>query len=146
MYPTFPDVLRTVQQNTMRDIMPALGTDYAREQATGLLLLLQHLLERWDCALEALQEENADLRATLGQIAAASGTWAAAENRSQDEGQAVRRGEAMAGENRTLRARLADVIAGAPYGSDALRLAKEFMARQVERELAAVAGVAPTWD
>lgn len=147
MYPMFPDILRTVQQNVTRDIMPDLGSDYAREQATGLLLLLQYLLDRWDCAFEALADENADLRATLGKISAITNTAeAATEQHSENAGATAGSGDAMIAENRALRARLAEVIATAPLASPALGLAKEFMARQVERETAAVAGAAPTWD
>jgi hypothetical protein len=165
MYPAFPDVLRAIRENLMRELMPELTTDYAREQATGTLLLIEHLLSRWDRAVEALREENDDLRATLARIAeAGSAGGGGAESRGagaggggvygssrvgeQNEGgcSAAGRGEELSAANRELRARLAAVIASAPDGSAALLLAEGFMARQVERELAAVAVGALTWE
>jgi hypothetical protein len=151
MYPAFPDVLCTLRENLMRELVPELTTDYAREQATGMLLLIEHLLSRWDRALEALREENEDLRGTLRHIDAEAGCAGAsgAESRG-DEGEAGRnaagRGAELSAENRELRARLAAVIASAPDSSAALRLAEGFMVRQLARELAAVAVGALTWD
>ena len=134
MYPAFPDVLRALRANLMREIIPDLTTDYAREQATGMLLLIEHLLSRWDRALDALREENKDLRHTLARIGESVAPSAAG------------RGEELIAENRELRARLASVIASAPPGSAALRRAVGFMTRQLEREKAAVAVGALTWD
>jgi hypothetical protein len=159
MYPAFPDVLRAIRENLMRELIPELATDYGREQATGTILLIDHLLSRWDRAIEALREENDDLRATLRQIdaeAPSTGASAAEPHPEKSEcgcGDAATRGAATAGcgealsvENRELRARLAVVLAHAPDGSAALRLAEGFMVRQLERELAAVAVGAITWD
>jgi hypothetical protein len=146
MYPAFPDLLRTVQQNLLRDVIPDLHTDYAREQATGLLLLIQHLLDSWDRALEAVREEHDDLRETLRQIAGGGGEAPANDRSLEAAGSAAGRGGQLIAETRELRAELARAIASAPDGSAALQLAEGFSARQLARESAAVAGVAPTWD
>jgi len=172
MYPAFPDVLRAIRENLMRELIPELATDYGREQATGTLLLIDHLLSRWDRAIEALREENDDLRATLRQIdagaqstgasaaephpeksecgcgdAPAGGATAAGHGEGGEVGcKAAGRGDELSVENRELRARLAVVLAHAPDGSAPLRLAEGFMVRQLERELAAVAVGALTWD
>ena len=151
MYPAFPDVLRAIRENLMRELIPELTTDYAREQATGTLLLIDHLLSRWDRALEALREENDDLCATLRQIDADTGRAGASGAESRGErgevgSSAAGCGDELSAENRELRARLAAVLASAPDGSTALRLAEGFMVRQLERELAAVAVGALTWD
>lgn len=149
MYPTFPDVLRGVQQTLMRDIMPDLRTDYAREQVGGLLLLLQHLVDRWDRALRSLQEENTDLRRTLGDVAAARGPDAREDDgtkRARANHEAARAGDTLITENRELRARLAAVIGAAAEDSEALARVEAFVARQLARERAAVANTAPTWD
>ena len=138
MYPAFPDVLRTVQQNLMRDIIPDLSTDYAREQATGLLVLLQHLLTRWDRAADTLREENDDLRTTLREMGGTNDT-------TEHHEPGVGSGKDLIAENRELRQRLAPMIASVPDGSAALRIAERFMARQLEREKVA-ADAAPIWD
>jgi len=146
MYPRYPDVIRTIQQNLMREIIPDLSTEYAREQATGILVLLEHLVACWDRAADILREENTDLRKTLRKIARTTGGGTGTEEAAKSDHGVARRGEELMAENRELRARLATTIASAPDGSAALRLAEGFMARQVERETAAVTGVAPTWD
>jgi len=149
MYPMFPDVLRGVQQTLMRDIMPDLQTDYAREQVGGLLLLLQHLLDRWDRAREAIQEENAGLRETLAGIATIGGPGAGQSggtDRAPANDDAARNGEALLVENRELRVRVAAAIDTAAEGSETLRLVEAFIIRQLARERVAVANTAPTWD
>ena len=148
MYPMFPDVIRGVQQTLMRDILPDLRTDYAREQIGGLLLLLQHLLDQWDSARDLLAEEHADLRRTLADIAAEAGSSAAggAMEGHAATGGSVRSGEALIAENRELRARLAAAVDAASPDSNARRLAEAFAVRQLARERAAVANTAPTWD
>ena len=148
MYPMFPDVIRGVQQTLMRDILPDLRTDYAREQIGGLLLLLQHLLDQWDRARNVLEEEHADLRRTLADIAAeagSSGSGGGMEGRAAT-GDSVRSGEALIAENRELRARLAAAVDAASPDSNARRLLEAFAVRQLARERAAVANTAPTWD
>jgi hypothetical protein len=146
MYPRYPDVIRTIQQNLMREIIPDLSTDYAREQATGILVLLEHLVGCWDRAADILREENTDLRKTLRKIARATGGGIGSEEAAKSDHGVALRGEELMAENRDLRSRLATIIATAADGSAELRLAKGFMARQVGRETAAVTGVAPTWD
>ena len=146
MYPRYPDVIRTIQQNLIREITPDLGTDYAREQATGILVLLEYLVGCWDRAADILREENTDLRETLGEIARATGGGTGTEDAAKSNHQVRGRGEELMAENRELLARLASMIAIAADGSAALRLAEGFMARQLERETAPVTGVAPTWD
>ena len=146
MYPRYPDVIRTIQQNLIREIIPDLGTDYAREQATGILVLLEHLVGYWDRAADMLREENADLRETLRDITRTTGGGTGTEDAAKSGLGLTSRGEELMAENRELRARLASMIATAADGSAALRLAEGFMARQIERETAAVTGVAPTWD
>jgi len=120
--------------------------DYAREQATGILVLLEHLAGCWDRAADILREENSDLRETLREIARTTGGGTGTEDAAKSDLGVASRGEELMAENRELRAHLASMIATAADGSAALRLAGGFMARQVERETAAVTGVAPTWD
>lgn len=139
MYLRYPDVLRTIQQNLTTEIIPDLSTEYAREQAWGILVLLEHLIGSWDQSLDMLQAETDDLRETLENIAPGSGTYTGTDDTASP-------GQRLMAENRELRARLAATIAGAPAGGAEFRLAGEFMARQLERETAAVANVAPTWD
>lgn len=146
MYPQFPNVLRAIRQSVMCDIMPDLGSDYAREQATGLLLLIEHLLDRWDRALDALREENADLSATLRAIAASGGGSDAAGEVVDGDPAGSGRGEELIAANQKLRARLAAVMARAPEGSEALRLARDFAVRQLDREKTAVTVGAITWE
>jgi hypothetical protein len=156
MYPMFPDVVRGAQQTLMRDIMPDLQTDYAREQLGGVLLLLQHLLDRWDRARAALEEENADLRQTLAGIAGPDGGRGAPEShgggrggtgRPANVGAVTQSGEALIAENRLLRASLAAAIdSAAADDAERLRLVEEFIVRQLARERAAVANTAPAWD
>jgi hypothetical protein len=139
MYPHFPEVLRAVRQNLVEQLMPALATEYAREQAGGLLLLLEHLLSRWDRALDALRDEHEDLRATVAQLAAATPVAAL-------EGAMPTSGDELIAAIRALRAELAEVIASAPDDSRALRLVEAFCARQLARDEAAVAVGALTWE
>lgn len=153
MYPGFPDVLRAIRQNLIDQLMPELQTDYAREQAGGVLLLIEHLLSRWDRALDVLREEHADLRATLERITGAGGPSAAAAPgnvlpaaQAVDQGGRSLRGEDLVAATHEMRARLAAVISDAPDGSAALRLAEEFIARQLVREEAAVVVGALSWD
>jgi len=151
MYPAFPDVLRAIRENLMRELMPELTTDYAREQATGTLLFIEHLLSRWDRAVETLREENDDLRRTLSHVDADAEAAGAREvvprGETGERGRgAAGSGDELSAENRELRARLAAVVVSAPDGSVALRLAEGFMVRQLERELAAVAVGALTWE
>jgi hypothetical protein len=148
MYPMFPDVVRGVQQTLMRDILPDLQTDYAREQVGGLLLLLQHLLDQWDRARDVLEEEHADLRTTLAEVAAGgeSGASTRTTDRVPATDGAVRTGEALIAEIREFRARLAATLDAAIPGSETHRVVAAFVVRQLARERAAVANTAPTWD
>jgi hypothetical protein len=139
MYLRYPDVLRTIQQNLTTEIIPDLSTEYAREQAWGILVLLEHLISSWDRSLDMLRAETDDLRETLEKIAPGSGTHTGADD-------AASPGQLLLAENRELRARLAATIESAPADAAERRLAEQFMARQLERETAAVANVAPTWD
>ena len=139
MYPHFPEVLRAVRQNLVEQLMPALATEYAREQAGGLLLLLEHLLSRWDRALGALRDEHEDLRVTVAQLAAATPV-AALECATPTSG------DELIAAIRALRAELAEVIASAPDDSRALRLVEAFCARHLARDEAAVAVGALTWE
>ena len=139
MYLRYPDVLRTIQQNLTTEIIPDLSTDYAREQAWGMLVLLEHLVSSWDQSLDMLRAETDDLRETMEKIAPGSGAHTGTDD-------AASTGQRLLAENRELRARLAATIASAPADAAELRLARGFMARQLDRETAAVANVAPTWD
>ena len=138
MYPHFPVVLRAVRQNLIEQLVPALATEYAREQAGGSLLLIEHLLSRWDRALDALRDEHDDLRATVAQLGA--GAPAAAPERATPTS-----GDELITAIRELRAELAVVITNAPDDSRALQLAEAFCARQLVRDEAAVAVGALTW-
>jgi hypothetical protein len=138
MYPHFPEVLRAVRQNLLEQLVPALATEYAREQAGGVLLLIEHLLSRWDRALDALRAEYEDLRTTVAQLAAAIPAAAA--------GATPATGDELIAAIRALRAALAEVIANAPDDSRALRLVEAFCARQLARDEAAVAVGALTWE
>jgi hypothetical protein len=149
MYPMFPDVIRGVQHTLMQTIMPDLQTDYAREQIGAVLLLLQHLLDRWDRAHESLQEEHADLRQTLAGIAGAAGPTGGriggTEGATVDD-DTPRSGETLLAEIRELRARLSVVMDTVSADSEARRVIDAFLVRQLARERAVVANTAPTWD
>jgi hypothetical protein len=114
-----------------------------------MLLLLQHLLDRWDRARESLQEEHADLRRTLDRVTAAGGT---SGDRSGGTGRptagddTARSGDALIAEIRELRARLSAVMDTPSADSEARRVIDAFLVRQLARERAAVANSAPTWD
>lgn len=138
MYPHVPEVLRAVRQNLLEQLVPELTTEYAREQAGGVLLLIEHLLSRWDRALDALRAEYEDLRTTVAQLGGA--IPAAAEDATRATG------DELIAAIRALRAVLAEVIANAPDDSRALRLVEAFCARQLARDEAAVAVGALTWD
>ncbi len=136
MYPHVSEVLRAVRQNLVEQLMPALATEYAREQAAGVLLLIEHLLSRWDRALDALRDEHEDLRTTVAEL---GGT--AAEHPTPASGDEL---IAAIGELRTA---VAGVIASAPDDSRALALVEGFCARQLARDEAAVAvGALTTWE
>jgi len=139
MYLRYPDVLRTIQQNLTTEIIPDLSSEYAREQAWGILVLLEHLIGSWDQSLDMLRAETEDLRETLEKIAPGSGAHTCADEVASP-------GQRLLAENRELRARLAATIESAPAEAAERRLAEGFMVRQLERETAAVANVAPTWD
>jgi hypothetical protein len=149
MYPMVPDVIRGVQHTLMQTIMPDLRTDYARAQIGAVLLLLQHLLDRWDRARESLQKEHADLRRTLDSIAGAGGpggSRSGGTERATAVDDAARSGEALLSEIRELRARLSAVMDTTSADAEVRRFIDAFLVRQLARERAAVANTAPTWD
>jgi len=73
MRPDVSDILNGIQCTLMEEILPDLATDRGRERLTSVLFLLQHCMARWDRVGAFLEEENADLAAVLGRIAATGG-------------------------------------------------------------------------
>jgi hypothetical protein len=65
MHPNVGDLILGIKRSLMEEILPAVGTAYAREQLAFAALFCDHVAARWDSAHLFIAAEYDDLRATL---------------------------------------------------------------------------------
>lgn len=65
MQPDIGYLIQGIKRSLSEEILPAVGSNFAREQVAYTLFLCEHLANRWDQAHVTAAEEYDDLRATL---------------------------------------------------------------------------------
>jgi hypothetical protein len=77
MRPNIGDLLAGIKKTFGEVIVPALKDPFALEQASFIMLALEHLAGRWDKVERFCREENAGLRRLLAEAVASPGADAA---------------------------------------------------------------------
>jgi hypothetical protein len=155
--PHIGDLLRGVKKTFGEVIVPSLTEPFAVEQATFMMLVLEHIVARWDQAQAFHHAENIELRQLLANAAEALSTTsqghpglrASLERIPQlvagedSADRLARTPEAIAAANAALRERvigLLEYIEGdneadsLPEARGVVRAARAYMKRQLERD------------
>jgi hypothetical protein len=157
MRPHIGDLLRGVKKTFGEVIVPSLTEPFAVEQATFMMLVLEHIVARWDQAQAFYRAENIELRHVLAE--AAEELWATSQRHPRlctlleailhriDEEDAAdrlpRTPEAIAQANAALREHVSKLLEyveggdeadGFPEARRVGRACHAYMQRQLERE------------
>jgi hypothetical protein len=68
MRPDIGELIQGIKRALAEEVLPAVGSSFAREQLTYTLFVCEHLSQRWDQAHIFAAEEYGDLRATLAAV------------------------------------------------------------------------------